>query len=269
MTGNPVLIFAAGQRCGSTLVQRLLSSHPDVLIWGEHAGQLRPIIAAVSRMKVWSAEDGMDARADFEGGGYQSFMANLTPEGTWIDEAMRQFLRTLFADRAAALGKSVWGLKEVRYGLPEARALHYLFPETVVIHLVRDPRDILCSLDVWEREYGGWWRRRDTESTVRDWYRVADSFLHCTPEMSPAVLRLRYEDLTVDPVATSKLLGAHTSLDPAKFDLDVFGRRIHLTGPHGERPRSIADWSSLSPSLRALLDDDDIRTVAAACGYDL
>ena len=90
MTGNPVLIFAAGQRCGSTLVQRLLSSHPDVLIWGEHAGQLRPIIAAVSRMKVWSAEDGMDARADFEGGGYQSFMANLTPEGTWIDEAMRQ-----------------------------------------------------------------------------------------------------------------------------------------------------------------------------------
>jgi len=52
-------------------------------------------------------------------------------------------------------------------------------------------------------------------------------------------------------------------------DLDVFGRRIHLTGPHGERPRSIADWSSLSPSLRALLDDDDIRTVAAACGYDL
>ena len=268
MPNSPVLVLAAGQRCGSTLVQRLLSSHPDVLIWGEHAGQLRTILAGVSHMKVWSDEDGQEARAAFEDGGYQSFMANLIPESEWIDEALRQFLQTLFADRAAARGKSVWGLKEVRYGLSEARALQRLFPDAVVVHLVRDPRDILCSLDLWERQYK-WWSRRDTELAMRDWYRVADSFLHCTREMSPAVLRLRYEDLTADPATAIEMIGAHTSLDPAKLDADVFARKIHLTGPDGERPRSTTEWSSLSPSLRALLDDDDTRVVAAACGYEL
>jgi hypothetical protein len=268
MTKSPVLVFAAGQRCGSTLVQRLLSSHPDVLIWGEHAGQLRPVIAAMSRLRVWSNEDGMEARAAFEHDGYQSFMANLTPESGRVDEALRQFLQALFAAPAAALGKSVWGLKEVRYGLPEARALHHLFPDAVVIHVVRDPRDVLRSLDVWEHQYT-WWPRRSTESAVRDWHRVAESFLYSTADMSPPVLRLRYEDLIAEPAMAMEMIGAHTSLDPAKFDRDVFARKIHITGPDGERARMIPDWGSLSPPLRALLDDDDLRMVAAACGYEL
>jgi len=86
--------------------------------------------------------------------------------------------------------------------------------------------------------------------------------------MSPAVLRLRYEDLVADPTAAIKLIGAHTSLDPTNFDADVFARKIHITGPDGEHPRSVADWNSLDPSLRALIDDD-IRMVAAGCGYEL
>ncbi|MGC4808458.1 sulfotransferase family protein [Micromonospora sp. DT233] len=268
MANSPVLVLASGQRCGSTLVQRLLSSHPDVLIWGEHAGQLRPLLAAVSRMKVWAEEDGMEARNEFEDGGYQSFMANLTPEVEWIDEALRQFLTTLFADRAAAQGKSIWGIKEVRYGLPEACAMHHLFPGAVVIQLVRDPRDVLRSLDLWERQ-SQWWNRRKTELAMQDWLRITESFLHSTAEMSPPVLRLRYEDLTADPAMAMKMIGAHTSLDPAKFDPDVFKRKIHITGPNGDSPRTPADWNALPPSLRALLDDDDVRMAAAACGYDL
>ncbi|MEU8263459.1 sulfotransferase [Micromonospora sp. NPDC048999] len=138
--------MAAGQRCGSTLVQRLLSSHPDVLIWGEHGGQLRPMLSAMSRMKVWADEDGLEAREAFAADGYQSFMANLTPEAKHIDDATRQFMRALFEERAAAHGKPIWGIKEVRYGLAEARAIHNLFPDAVVVSLVRDPRDILRSV---------------------------------------------------------------------------------------------------------------------------
>lgn len=268
MTKSPILVLSAGQRCGSTLVQRLLSSHPDVLIWGEHAGQLRPVIAAVSRMRLWSDEDGREARDAFETDGYQSFMSNLLPEAERVDEALRQFLRTLFEEPAAARGKSVWGIKEVRYGLPEARALHHLFPDAVVIHLLRDPRDVLCSLDFWERRYS-WWARRNTEMAMRDWLRITESFLYCPAETAPGTLRLRYEDITRDPVAARELIGAHASLDPAKFDADVFANKIHITGADGGRPRTTSDWSSLSPALRALLDRDDIRMVAAACGYDL
>ena len=267
MPASPVLVLAAGQRCGSTLVQRLLSSHPDVLIWGEHAGQMSPIIAAVSRMKGCADGNGTQTRAELEADGYQSFMANLLPESEWADEALRHFLRTLFADRADARGKPVWGIKEVRYGLPEAAALHHLFPSAVVIHLVRDPRDILCSLDQWERDTT-WWTRQDTQWAIKDWHRVAESFLHRTPQASPPVLRLRYEDLIADPATAIETIGSHASLDPAKLDPGVFARKIHRSGPDGQRPRPVARWSALPPSLRALLDDD-LRKTAAACGYEI
>lgn len=263
-----MLLFSAGQRCGSTLVQRLLSSHPDVMIWGEQEGQLRQIFGAAERMIHLSDYDGAEARDAFVSGGYQSFMANLMPEGEWIDEALRQFVRVLFEDRAAAQGKRVWGIKEVRYGMPEARVLHRLFPGAVVIQLVRDPRDVLRSLYLWEHRYA-WWDRRRTELAVRDWHRVAESFQHCSAELSPPVLRLRYEDVVADPAGASEQIGVHTELDPVKFDPNVFARKIHITGADGESQRPSVDWDSLPPSMRALLDDDDIRMVAAAYGYQL
>ena len=39
---TPLLVLGAGQRCGSTLVQRLLCSHPDVMIWESTPGSCGP-----------------------------------------------------------------------------------------------------------------------------------------------------------------------------------------------------------------------------------
>src|SRR5438874_131876 len=77
---TPILVLGTGNRCGSTLIQRLLSSHPDVLIWGEHGGQLSQLLAAGAGIHDWSNRLGSRARAMFADGGYQSFMANLLPE---------------------------------------------------------------------------------------------------------------------------------------------------------------------------------------------
>ncbi|WP_447007185.1 sulfotransferase family protein [Saccharothrix isguenensis] len=265
---GPLLVLAAGQRCGSTLVQRILSSHPDVLIWGEHAGQLRTMLTAVSRLHHWTRTDGERARVEYARRGYQSFMANLVPDERHVDLALKALLTTLFAEPAAALSKSVWGFKEVRYGLPEASGIRAVFPGSRVVHLVRDPRDILRSLDVWERT-GGSWRRRDTEIAIADWQRVAWSFLHVTPAEAPHVLRVRYEDFVEDPRDHVRRIAEHCSLDPDDLDLAVLDRKIHTDGPQGEKKRAVSDWSALSPSLKALLDDDAVREVASACGYDL
>ena len=40
MSGTPVFLVGTG-RSGTTLVQRLLNSYSDTLIWGEHAGFLQ------------------------------------------------------------------------------------------------------------------------------------------------------------------------------------------------------------------------------------
>lgn len=264
----PVLILAAGQRCGSTLIQRLLSSHPEVLIWGEHAGQLRQILAVSRRLHEWTAEHGQLGRLGYERAGHQSFMANLTPEAVHIDEAARAFTETLFARPAQSAGRPIWGFKEVRYGLAEAVAIRELFPDCRVVHIVRDPRDVLRSLDVWERAGSGW-PRSDTEVVVGDWTRVAGSFWSGSADLPPWVLRVRYEDLTSDPMRWCARIGEHCGLETDLFDTTVFDKRIHAVGLRGRTRRDIRDWADLPASMRALLDDDEVRVVGAACGYDL
>ncbi|MBV9821650.1 MAG: sulfotransferase [Actinobacteria bacterium] len=262
----PVLVLAAGQRCGSTLIQRLLSSHPDVLIWGEHAGQLRQLLAVADRLHGWTAEHGEVGRLGYARSGHQSFMANMTPEAGAVDDAVRGFVEALFARPAAAMGRPVWGFKEVRYGLAEAAALRVLFPDCRVVHIVRDPRDILRSLEVWER---GGWPRSDTELAVGDWARVGASFWSPGLDLPPWVLRVRYEDLVADPETWRLRIAEHCGLAPELLDARVFDRRIHAVGLGGRVRRTILDFAELPASMRALLDGEQVRRVAAACGYAL
>lgn len=264
----PLLVLAAGQRCGSTLLQRLLSSHPSVLVWGEHAGQLREILAVGERLSAWSADLGEPGREGYARSGHQSFMANMTPEAVHVDAAVRAFVEALFARPAEAAGRPVWGFKEVRYDLAETTALHRLFPDCRVVHIVRDPRYVLRSLEVWERGDGGW-TRSDTEQVVRDWTRVAGSFWSAPADVPPWVLPVRYEDLVAEPRQWCVRIGEHCGLDPELLDATVFDRRIHATGLRGRTRRDLTDWAELPASMRELLDSDSVRLVADACGYDL
>jgi hypothetical protein len=263
---TPILVLGTGNRCGSTLIQRLLSSHPDVLIWGEHGGQLSQLLAAGAGIHDWSNRLGSRARAMYADGGYQSFMANLVPENKHIDEALRAFLLALFAEPAAALGRPIWGLKEIRYGLAEATDLSRLFPDLRVVFVARNPRDILRSLDDWERD-AGWWDRAGTEGAIRLWARVAESFLDSDRPDAPPVLRLRYEDVVRDPAGTADAIAAHTGLDATLFDMEVFDRRIVSGQPRDGRV--LRDWAELPASMRQLLDSDDMRRLAAAYGYEV
>jgi hypothetical protein len=266
MVRAPLLVLAAGQRCGSTLIQRLLSSHPQVLIWGEHAGQLRQLLAVGERLRAWTADYGDPGRLGFARAGYQSFMANMTPEAGRIEQATRAYLDQLFAQPAAELGKPIWGFKEVRYGLAEASAVHQLFPDCRVLHIVRDPRDVLRSLDVWER--AGGWPRSDTEVVVADWKRVAASFWTGQTELPEWLLRVRYEDLVADPTHWSARIAEHCGLQAELFDVAVFDRRIHGAGLRGQARREIRSWADLPDSLRGLLDPDALL-IGKACGYQL
>lgn len=271
MTGDaaPLLVLAAGQRCGSTLVQRLLCSHPGVMIWGEHAGQLRPILAAMQRLRFWSDNDATIARDELAGSGYQGFIANLTPDRSHIDGACRAFVETMFATPAARAGKPIWGFKEVRYGLSEALLLQELFPRLRVIQIVRDPRDVLRSLEDWEGHPG--WTRRNTEAGLQHWLAVARSFIgiDTNPELRRLILTVRYEDLVIDTRRWSVAIAEHCGLEEESFDRSVFDKRVHTPGSYGRFKRVLHEWAELPASLRALADDEEVQMVASAYGYDL
>ncbi len=265
----PLLVLAAGQRCGSTLIQRLLCSHPRVRIWGEHLGQVRQLLTAGQRLRRWTESNGMAGRNELAANGYHGFIANLTPERGDVDDACVSFIDTLFAKPAREAGRPIWGFKEVRYGLPDVLVLRELFPQLRVVQLVRDPRDVLRSLDEWERSPG--WSRVDTEQSLRNWLSVAGSFVGSgtDPYLRSFILPVRYEDLIHFSEWWTTAIAEHCNLEADLLDRSVFDQRVHTAGPRGRTDRQLRDWSGLPASLRALVEDEELQMVASTYGYDL
>lgn len=148
---RPVVLAGSG-RCGSTLLQSILNTNPNFLIWGEHNGFLRQIAAAYygathpyfpdqsnldpsDRIKKlrdprrWPAWDNLCGQAEFL-------------------ETFRTFLRSLFADPTRQAAR--WGFKEIRYGHDaHDETLKFLlecFPETRLLILVRRPEPTIFSM---------------------------------------------------------------------------------------------------------------------------
>jgi len=261
---SPVLVLGSGQRCGSTLVQRLLSSHPEVLIWGEQGGRLMEVLEASRLLRAWNQALGDPAREEFAKAGHQAWIANLLPEPATVDDAARSYLQTLLAAPAAAEGAGIWGFKEVRMGLEAAEWVRELFPETRVVHVTRDPRDVLASLEWWERADPSWVPEY-TRMALDYWVTINESFADAA-EGLPWVESWRYEDIVTDSEGFLLAVAGLVELDPADLDRSVFTTRI--TTYAGDR-REVRSFDDLPAGMRKLLKDKRLRAMASRYGYSL
>jgi hypothetical protein len=149
---RPVVILSAG-RSGSTLLQKLLNSHEDLVIWGEHDGLLNLFMRswkAVCRSRwipenepqgawlleedrplnvdKWTAWDGSFSKQDF-------------------NKYLKRFIDNLFCENVP--DDLRWGFKEIRY-----RNIDFMdfwsdfYPETQYILLMRNPIDSCLSFAI-------------------------------------------------------------------------------------------------------------------------
>jgi hypothetical protein len=140
---NPVIILTTG-RSGSTLLQKLLNTNPELVIWGEHAGILNPMMNAYYLVENndwikddlakgawmlqptrpidpdrWTAWDGPFSKAEF----YRS---------------LKKFTDSLFCENVPSQMR--WGFKEIRYF--DERFIDFmltLYPGAKFIVLMRNP----------------------------------------------------------------------------------------------------------------------------------
>jgi len=213
MNNEPVFIFSAGWRSGSTLLQRLLTASNELLVWGEAGGALDALAEADLGYRQMLAP-GEDVFKNGLGGNgaqqYDEFRKNgkeavhkwipcLNPPQNTIRAAFREFLEATYARPAAELGYPRWGVKEVRCGLETAEFLRGLYPEAKFVFLIRNPIDCLSSL-----KRHGWMDRpndpRALEFYAGHWARVAGDF-----RQAPFGMLVRHEDLVTDPGVVAKL----------------------------------------------------------------
>lgn len=147
-------------RCGSTLAQRLINASPQALIWGEHAGFLRPI--ATGYFRLLNSEN--LERVVFQNPGKYSpinVMNNrkeiCQSDISWMNDFERDFLKANFKNFVEScfcsnlpLSISCWGFKEILYGVDSNDSsidmLIELFPKSRNLIMTRHPFDTVISM---------------------------------------------------------------------------------------------------------------------------
>lgn len=149
---QPIFLLGA-PRTGTTLLQRLLNSYDDVLLWGEHAGFLRDVAQAF--YVAWDHPSlfrdvkplaellhGSDPRESWQG------WMSWSSREDWR-QSFRAFLELLFVPQGLP-GKRYWGFKEIRYmAVPGDRTLdllHTLYPDAIFVFIVRNAFNAIASV---------------------------------------------------------------------------------------------------------------------------
>ncbi len=171
---RPPIFLVGCPRSGTTMLRQILDSHPAIscgpetrFLWGMRGIEERN----------WSSLAGF---------------------GLTIDEwhgQVRELFESLHGRYAQSQGKVRWADKSPDYAL----MLDYveaLYPECQVVHLVRDPNDVIQS---WIHFYGARSVRRAAHSWVR-YVRAAHEYARSRE--AHRALEVRYEDLVGDPEQT-------------------------------------------------------------------
>jgi len=229
-TESPIFLLAAGWRSGSTLLQRIIASSGEVLMWGEPYGRAGVIPAMTrSAMTLRSSrsetDQGWPRPAHFATDEVyeqlsEHWIANLYPPPAAFKAGFHAQLDTLLGQPARERGFSRWGMKEVRLHGMDAQFLHWVYPNARFLFMLRNP------WDAWASAKGAKWWLRWPDSKIETapefahhWKRLVQGFFQWPADNGMLV---RYEDL-VQPSFDLDQIREHCGLDSVE---DVRGTVI-------------------------------------------
>jgi len=185
------IVMGGAPRSGTTLLRRLFDRHPEICSGAE----TKLFVPAAFRLE-WLAES-----HHIPLGELQAMRAEASSQGAFID--------TFAARVRADAGKARWAEKTPQ----NIRSLDWIierFPEASIIHIVRDGRDVVCSM----RQHPDWrwvdgqWQKvlvpRSVETYAQRW--LSDVFTGLTWRDDPRYVEVRYEDLVADPAGALRAI---------------------------------------------------------------
>lgn len=197
------LLFLISQpRSGSTLMQRLLTSHSRILTRSEPWLMLYPAYGLKGA--------GVEAEYDFKLGqvATRQFLEELPGGRQAYVEALRGMYGRLYASCLEGTGCSYFLDKTPRYHLIVPELLE-LFPAARFVLLVRNPLAVLGSIiDTWTE--GNWMSLARYE---RDLFGAIDSYVDIIERTPEQFCIVHYEELLTDGEAVMRRVFAHLRLD--------------------------------------------------------
>jgi hypothetical protein len=258
ISGTPLFICGSG-RSGTTALYRLLETHPELALTNE-AGvadllRLATELAAVPSLQPYAVNRGESTTLyGYVSRPYLATASRVLREHAIV--ALEEFYAATFEGRTVRY----WGDK-----LPEPEtviALQAVYPELRALVLLRDPRDVLCSL----RSFGAreqvakenrFMAGATAETFAPYWANVYDGLTRYGKQ----VYVLRYEDLIRAPVDEGERILDWLGLpcDAAQREAMHAASGFTAHGTAASTTASVARW-------RSELTDDEVATIEAAAG---
>ncbi len=179
--GEPPIFIGGHHRSGTTLLRVMLNRHPRIACGPE--GQL------------FDRTSFLDFHRFLEANWIPRLRGHGLGEAD-IDRGIAAFINEFFARYAVERDKPRWAEKTPK-NILYIEYLFRLFPNARFIHMIRDPRDIHCSVIAKARTDTPRWRDVAAESTARGWVRRIEAGARW--EEDPRYIEVRYEDLSRHP----------------------------------------------------------------------
>ncbi len=148
----PILIASPVRRSGTTLLQRLLTSADNCLIYGETcANDLNFFMSVLSNKELMLNSSKQWRDNQLKGvldGNVNDWIPDLMPEIDGYLEAVSNSAETIlkhYEDFAAKQGRSLWGMKLPEWNPSFLAQVKNRLPNAKIIYLTRDLKDCLKS----------------------------------------------------------------------------------------------------------------------------
>lgn len=251
------IVMGGAPRSGTTVLRKLFDRHPAV-----RAGAETKLFVPAAYNLAFLAE-----AYDVPFGELRAMRASATSQAAFIDA---------FATRVrAAAAKTRWAEKTPQ----NIRHLDWIaehFPRASFVHIIRDGRDVVCSMRThpdWRWVDGRWQKVLVTRPTI--WYArrwLDDTAAGMAWRGDPRYVEIRYEDLVADPAAVLREVCAVAGVeaDPAWLALATTPAATADETGQTKRPDYEGAVSGASVGRwRTDLSADDRREVERLCGSRL
>lgn len=246
LTHPPVIIVGTG-RCGTTLLFRILKTHPQVAVFPTEANDLwHPKAYPYRNRRIETPSIGADP-AEFT---RRSRAAWPIGHGERIKRVFSGFQFVRGRDRRFFVQSAM-----ICHLLP---TILELWPMALVVHLVRDGRPTVLSLT--EKNFS----KRISAAENEEAYRVEaarywrDSVLEIEKSVrnfgldESRFLQIRYEDLCADPSAEIGRLSLFTGIQPDRFAFDF--NEIESRNFKAEFATTMPGWKIVYDILAPVLE---------------
>jgi hypothetical protein len=205
---GPLFIFSAGWRSGSTLLQRLICSSGEIVVWGEPLCDAAIIPRMAQSLSLlsndWPPDSYLANNIQLESFS-ESWIANVTPPIESLWHAHRAFYEQWLGKPAKDIyGISQWGVKEVHLTIQHARYLKWVFPHARFIFIYRNLTDAYLSWrgNTWASRWPGYYSWSPI-AYARHWKLLLDGYLDNHKEVNGYLIK--YEELIAGEVNLEKL----------------------------------------------------------------